>query len=98
MNRRFSKFTSSGCFVCSVCGRRTRNTGVQSLDSDHCPQCTRLLEHDNLVNDTGGVEGKTERDMAWCESQLAIIEERGGDREAAKRHCPYIWPSAPVNL
>jgi hypothetical protein len=38
-------------YKCDVCGRGTRNTGVQSVGSGLCPQCYDLAGIENEISD-----------------------------------------------
>lgn len=51
-------------FKCESCGRLTRQTGVQSLDSKICPDCWELGGIYNVYQDGGD----------WKEYKAAIIE------------------------
>ncbi len=49
-NDRFRKGRST--FTCVVCGRLTRETGVQSVGSECCPDCYELAGvYNSVVND-----------------------------------------------
>jgi len=41
----------SSTYLCAVCGRRTRETGVQSMGNDTCPQCYELAGIENEISD-----------------------------------------------
>jgi hypothetical protein len=54
MNNRNSRFQrGSAVFNCSACSRSTRHTGVQSVDSELCPQCYDLAGIYNVYQDNG---------------------------------------------
>lgn len=66
----------SAVFKCNVCGRGTRDTGVQSAGNRICPQCFELAGLENEVSD--GYRTLAEaRDEAI--SLIAAIEAKGGD-------------------
>ncbi len=66
----------SSTFPCNVCGRRTRDTGVQSAGNKICPQCYDLAGLENEVSD--GYKTIAEaRDEAL--PLIAAIEAKGGD-------------------
>lgn len=47
-----SKFhRGSSTFACNVCGRTTRDTGVQSAGNKICPQCFELAGIENEISD-----------------------------------------------
>ena len=47
-----SKFyLGSASFKCQVCGRGTRDTGVQSVGNRTCPQCFELAGIENEIQD-----------------------------------------------
>jgi hypothetical protein len=41
----------SAVYKCNVCGRGTRDTGVQSLGNKLCPQCYELAGIENSISD-----------------------------------------------
>jgi hypothetical protein len=50
-NARFQK--GRGVFTCGCCGRATRDTGVQAIGSETCPQCYELAGYENMFYDDG---------------------------------------------
>lgn len=38
-------------FPCKVCGRKTRDTGAQSVENKICPQCYELAGIENDISD-----------------------------------------------
>lgn len=66
----------SSVFQCQVCGRATRETGVQSLGNKTCPQCYELAGIENEISD--GHCTFMEREGAIA-GYLAEIAEKGGD-------------------
>ena len=60
-NSRFRRGT--GCYTCSSCGKRTRNTGDQSLGSTLCPRCWEESGDENMVQD--GMMTQAEFDVKW---------------------------------
>lgn len=91
MIKRRNTFTRIGgsTYICHCCGRRTRHTGVQSLDSEMCPDCYELAGWDNMFNDDGRTP--TETELAVCESHLKNIAKKGGDAERVKASNEFIW-------
>lgn len=72
-----SKFhRGSSVFPCSVCGRKTRDTGVQSAGNKICPQCFDLAGIENEISD--GYCTQAER-QAEIDAYLADIAAKGGD-------------------
>jgi hypothetical protein len=96
MKRGHSHFQrGSGCFDCRSCGRRTRDTGVQSIGAKVCTDCYELAGMDNACNDNGtspADEGYT----AEIAARLANIAKRGGDVERVKRGNGYLFPAVPA--
>lgn len=71
----FSRMDGS-TFNCTVCGRATRHTGVQSVGSKLCPQCYDLAGIENEISD-GHCEAHERRDLV---AQLvAHITGKGGN-------------------
>lgn len=44
-------YRGSAVFKCNVCGRSTRDTGVQSIGNKICPQCFELAGIENDISD-----------------------------------------------
>lgn len=65
----------SGCYACDVCGRKTRNTGNQSMSSKTCSECWDLAGIENEISD--GHATLAER-QAEINDLLASIESKGG--------------------
>lgn len=74
MASRFQR--GSGCYKCEACGRKTRNTGAQSMGSKTCEQCWDLAGIENEISD-GHETVETLRES--IQSLLAKIEANGGD-------------------
>ena len=52
-NRRFKQGT--GCFTCTLCGKRTRQTGKHQWHTQEmCDLCIDMGEHENSINDNTG--------------------------------------------
>ena len=87
-NSRFQR--GSGVYVCRVCERRTRATGVQALGSELCPQCWDLAGWDNSVND-----GNSTLDEVMAERDRLLREAiKGGGSEAKiKAAFDFLWPT-----
>ena len=62
-------------YRCECCGRRTRNTGAQSVGSKTCPQCWDLAGIENEIGD--GYTTLDEQRTA-IDALLAKIETKGG--------------------
>ena len=62
-------------YPCDCCGRKTRNTGAQSLGSKTCPQCFELAGIENEISD-GYTTVDAERGR--IDALLAEIAEKGG--------------------
>jgi hypothetical protein len=72
-----SKFhRGSSTFPCNVCGRLTRDTGVQSAGNKICPQCYELAGIENSISD--GHE-TLESQKSNIESYVKEIEGKGGN-------------------
>lgn len=80
-------------FKCQICSRSTRLVD-QGLGSECCPQCYELAGCDNQFNDDG--TAPTPEQLQSCEALLAVIGKRGGDVQAARASCSYIWPAVPA--
>ncbi len=92
MNRRNSHFGRGGCFECRGCGRKTRETGVQSIGAEYCPDCYELAGMDNACNDnrtTPEQEGYT----AEIARRLKNIESKGGNVQRVKDSNEYLFPA-----
>src|SRR5262245_61070787 len=86
----FRKIAGS-TYACAVCGRKTRNTGVQSLGSKTCPQCYELAGIENEISD--GFATLEER-RAQIDGYLAEIVEKGGDVSDWSHQQPQAAPVA----
>lgn len=75
-------------FNCQCCGRLTRDTGDNG-GCELCPECYELAGADNMHNDDGSIP--TAEEMKGYEALLSHIGERGGDTQAVKDSCNYIW-------
>ena len=64
----------TGCFKCENCGRKTRATGVQSLESKCCPECFEALGIENEMAD----RGETPELLLQWEKWLDRAESKGG--------------------
>lgn len=84
---RFSQGQST--FKCHCCGRRTRDTGDNG-SLELCPECFELAGCDNMHNDDDGTI-PTPEEMKGYETLLSLIAEKGGDTQAVKDSCGYIW-------
>ena len=74
---RISKFhKGSSTFKCNVCGRTTRDTGVQSAGNKICPQCYELAGIENEISD--GHATREER-IESIAQYVAEIKAKGGD-------------------
>lgn len=65
----------SGVYNCCDCGRRTRNTGVQSNGSECCPSCYELAGQENCRLDGCLEEPSYPGVRAWFDESV----EKGGD-------------------
>ena len=74
----------SGCFVCEACGRRTRDTGTQSVGSRLCPDCYEIAGFYNTLQDEGeeGVKVYARSIRAHC----ANIVRKGGKLDGDAEH------------
>ena len=91
MRSRNSNFSWGGCYPCSLCGRKTRHTGEQSIGSELCPQCYELCGMDNYCNDNG----ESPEAAGYVKSRDRMIGEiakRGGNAERVKGFCSYLFP------
>ena len=52
----FNRFGRGGCFTCESCGKRTRETGQQSMGMRYCAACIEYGEAENAHNDNGHAE------------------------------------------
>jgi hypothetical protein len=71
----FSRVAGS-TYACDTCGRRTRNTGAQSLGSKTCPQCFDLAGIENEISD-GNATLAERRD--YIDELIADIRAKGGN-------------------
>jgi hypothetical protein len=62
-------------YSCDCCGRRTRNTGAQSIGSQLCPQCFDLAGIENEISDGHATLAEH---RAQIDGLLAEIEAKGG--------------------
>jgi len=69
-------YRGSSVFKCKVCGRGTRDTGVQSAGNKICPQCFELAGLENSISD--GHESRADV-LGYIARLVADIEEKGGD-------------------
>lgn len=75
MPKSYSRFQrGTSCYLCACCGRRTRATGIQSVDSDLCPDCYALAELYNSGLDGADLRPYADEIRARCDR----IEEAGG--------------------
>lgn len=87
-NSRFRR--DSGVYKCATCGRMTRQTGVQSIGSESCPQCYELAGLDNLLNDCP--EEGVAANYREAERLLAEIVAKGGNAERVRAQHEYAFP------
>jgi hypothetical protein len=59
-------------FKCQCCGRMTRETGIQSMGSDSCPDCYELAGQVNALSDSDDF------DRAYVLTLCANIRRKGG--------------------
>jgi hypothetical protein len=71
----FSRSAGS-VYSCDCCGRKTRNTGAQSIGSRTCPQCFDLAGIENEISD-GYTTVDAER--AKIDTLIAEIRAKGGN-------------------
>lgn len=85
--------TAGSTYQCNSCGRRTRNTGAQSLGSELCPQCWDLAGIENEISD-----GYTtaEKSADQIRHAVADIEAKGGDASEYRAAWPELWKDAAV--
>lgn len=71
----FSRVAGS-VYVCCNCGRKTRNTGKQSVGSETCGECWDLCGLENEVSD-----GHKTKEEAWPEARALMAEcrKKGGN-------------------
>ena len=69
-------YRGSTTFPCNVCGRITRDTGVQSIGNKICPQCFELAGIENDISD-----GHSTRvdNLDTIECYVREIISKGGD-------------------
>lgn len=73
---RNSNFGRSGVFTCRVCERQSRETGVQSMGSELCPECYELAGIENEISD-GYTTLADRKDL--IDTYIARIKSKGGD-------------------
>lgn len=77
MAKRNSHFQrGSGVYKCCDCGRSTRNTGVQSRDSECCAECYELCGYENMLSDNGELSIE---DRAVCRGYRDMAIAKGGN-------------------
>lgn len=69
-------YRGSSVFACDVCGRKTRDTGAQSLGQKICPQCYELAGIENEISD--GHCTHADR-IAEIEALVAEVGAKGGN-------------------
>lgn len=77
MNNRFKQGT--GCFTCTLCGKRTRQTGKHDYHmQDQCDECIDMCEHENAISDNEGSwpEDLMKKEVAAQQRMEAAFEER----------------------
>lgn len=81
-----SRFTRGvGCFVCRICGRRTRERNdPTAVSAGLCDECFEAASIENQMSD----EGETAELLAQWERLIALAESKGGkvDRKMWWRH------------
>ena len=88
-NSRNSRFErGSGVYNCSICGRCTRHTGVQSTGSDLCPQCYELAGLQNMVWDGDALESVAHDRDAFLSEAI----KRGGSELKIRREFRELFP------
>lgn len=75
-------------FNCRCCGRLTRDVGDNG-SLELCPHCFQMAGWDNQHNDGGTTP--TPEQMSLYEAYLKCIAEHGGNAQAVKDSCNYIW-------
>lgn len=94
MNRKHFRAGQRPTFVCSACGRRTRDTGegVTHL----CAQCFHIAGIDNEINDNDWRPGEDmwEQRRQECDKLLLQIERKGGDASKVRELNSYVWPDS----
>jgi hypothetical protein len=65
-------------YRCEDCGHMTRHTGVQSLDSDLCPDCYEIAGIYNLYQDYGADSDELKQYLRDVPGYCASIEDKGG--------------------
>jgi len=83
----------TGIFPCEACGRKTRETGAQSLSSRTCPECYEIAGIENSLSD-GHYEGDAGRDALIAEiaALQTVIIAKGGKPEPSD----YLLPASPA--
>jgi ribosome-binding protein aMBF1 (putative translation factor) len=77
MGMKINKFyKGSAVFKCKVCGRGTRDTGVQSAGNDICPQCYDLAGIENEINDGHSTYAERREEV---QQLLTELRQKGGD-------------------
>ena len=79
MRRNTFTKTAGSTYDCDCCGRKTRNTGAQSLGSRTCPQCFELAGIENEISD--GYCTPAER-KGTVDTLVAEIVSKGGNVES----------------
>lgn len=73
---KISKFhKGSSTFKCNICGRGTRDTGIQSAGNKICPQCYELAGIENEISD--GHCTREER-LELIKQYVVEIQDKGG--------------------
>lgn len=85
MSNKFSPGT--GCFSCESCGRRTRDTGVQSIGSKICPDCYEVAGIDNAVTDG---DMTNEEGLKAARRYIDRITAKGGNTDKVKAECQSL--------
>lgn len=71
-------YRGSTTFKCNVCGRGTRDTGVQSAGNKICPQCFELAGIENEISDG---HSTLESNRAVITSLVADVKAKGGNTD-----------------
>ena len=66
----------SSTFKCQTCGRLTRETGVQSMGNENCPQCYELAGIENEISDGHTTRGER---LTAIRGYVAEVAAKGGD-------------------